>query len=90
MKISGTNKELVEIINLLDPSFKCKCNPNANRFRCDSTHDQDCLFEAELPKEYEITVVRSYNVEYDGNKIINVSHIETLNHNGNILSGTVR
>lgn len=91
MRISGTNKELVEIVKLLDPSYKCKCDPNAGRFRCGSTHDQDCLFEEELPPEYGI-YVRSYDVEYDGNKIISVTNLWWMNKhpNGNILDGCVR
>lgn len=88
MKISGTNKALVEIVRLLDPSFKCKCDPKAARFVCNATHDYDCLFEEELPPEYGISV-RTYDIEYDGNKISRISFGVRLNST-NILSGTVR
>lgn len=89
MKISGTNKEIVEIINLLDSSFKCKCDPNAIRFRCGSHHAENCLFEEELPKEYG-TYVRTYHIEYNECKITKVNWIETCYPNSNILDGTVR
>jgi hypothetical protein len=89
MKISGTNKEIVEIINLLDPSFKCKCNPFAYRFRCDSRHEQDCVFEETLPKEYGI-YVRSYHIEYDGHKIDKIIFLERFYPDGNIHHGTVK
>lgn len=89
MRASGTNKEIVEIINLLDPSFKCKCKPSAYRFRCDSNHNRDCLFEEELPKEYG-TYVRSYDIEYDGCKINKVVFVEMFYPNSNIRHGTVK
>lgn len=86
MKISGTNKEIVEIISLLDPSFKCKCLPNANRFICNSKHDRNCIFEEQ--SVYGIDV-RIYNIEYDGNKITKVVCMQTFQPNSNILNGTV-
>lgn len=89
MKISGTNKAIVEIITLLDPSYTCKCDPHASRFRCDSKHDRDCLFEEELPIEYGI-YVRDYHVEYDGHKIISVKYTSVKYPNGNILDGCVK
>lgn len=89
MKISGTNKEIVEIINLLDPSFKCKCDPNSARFRCGSKHDSDCLFEEELPQEYGI-YVRVYDIGYDGHTIINAICLNKFYPNSNILDGTVK
>lgn len=88
MKISGTNKALVELIHLLDPSFKCDCDPNVNRFRCESKHAPDCLFEEELPKEYG-TYIRNYHVEYDGRRITRVVYLSTKLPNGNILDGCV-
>lgn len=89
MKISGTNKEIVEIVNLLDPSFQCKCDPKIGRFRCTSSHDRDCLFEEPWGPEYGI-YVRTYDIEYNGNKINKATCIDIQNPNSNILSGTVK
>ena len=89
LKIFGTNKALVEIVKLLDPSFTCKCDPRAYRFRCESEHDDNCLFEKELSGEYG-TYVKEYQVEYDGRKITRVTYISTEYPNGNILNGCVK
>lgn len=89
MKISETNKALVEIIRLLDPSFACKCNPHAHRFRCNSEHDRDCLFEKELLEENGV-YVRDYHIDDDGHKIIHVTCTSVKCPNGNILDGCVK